>query len=177
MRLPRRDRCRRALASLRTTRKGASGQGGLLPAVTRTRTSCYQTFDTSLAPRASSIRQNYSITLSYPLYARQNSEVFEQARARGDARRVPVRVGAAPPDPGACPSLPSTCSPRRTPWTRSGAVSALSASSSRPAKRVRGRHPRHHGPAGGAVRFDLIGRAGIRGEQRPRRQARGAGRS
>ena len=63
-----------------TREKVPQARAGLLPAVNANANLGYQTFDTSLAPRREFNSQNYSITLSYPLYRRQNSEVFEQSK-------------------------------------------------------------------------------------------------
>jgi len=52
----------------------------LLPNVNFNGTAGYQTFDTSLADRREFGSQNYSITLAYPLYRRQNTEALEQSK-------------------------------------------------------------------------------------------------
>lgn len=52
----------------------------LLPNVNFNGTAGYTTFDTSLANRREFGNQNYSISLAYPLYRRQNTEALEQSK-------------------------------------------------------------------------------------------------
>jgi outer membrane protein len=70
-----------ARAQLEATRERVpQARAGLLPSVNANANLNYTTFDTSLAQRREFDSQNYSISLSYPLYRRQNTEAFEQSK-------------------------------------------------------------------------------------------------
>ncbi len=70
-----------ARAQLEATReKVPQARAGLLPTVNGSATVNRQIVDTNLAPSREFTAQNYSVSLSYPLYRLQNIETFEQSK-------------------------------------------------------------------------------------------------
>ena len=70
-----------ARAQLVATRERVpQARAGLLPRVDANANLNLTTFDTNLAQRRDFDSQNYWISLSYPLYRRQNTEAFEQSK-------------------------------------------------------------------------------------------------